>query len=745
MLELKNVSKFYYSKGVIASGFSRVNLKLSLGEFVVITGESGSGKSTLLNVLSGLDTYEEGEMYINGQETSHYNEADFEEYRRRYVGNIFQNFNLVNSYTVYQNVELALLLSGEKRKDVRGKVMEIIRRVGLADFAGTKCAKLSGGQKQRVAIARALAKDTPIITADEPTGNLDSKAAGEVMKLLSEIAKDKLVIVVTHNLEQVEKYATRLIKMHDGKILEDKTLQKPQAEENESGHQYRDITPGGRLRLGTRNAFNIPAKFLLILAVFLFVVSSVAGTYSSFEKMAYEESLYGYSDFFTDTSDKRIVINKQDRSVIAEDEFAAVEALNNVERVVRDDTLVDYATPVTDVDYMFFFYGSFQDVKYFRGELAAGRLPQNEGEIVLVGTENDYALSEENLPLILERDFYLESYDDEGNLITEDPLRIVGIAVLPAEEAGSGDILYAGEEVLDKLRYKVAMENNNVRTLFAGQYYQSEPYDPLFRVIPCAAVPAGEAYVSSMLADYTQDGLAVGKELEISADSIYNHDQLSLTVSRTYNKFNFRELTGLEYNQAAEGAIYVNDREYEALVDKGFFQSSVYVKDVHKLDETAAALEKLGFTALPMREALNRDGGELVQMINLLKTFMLALLVITLFFISYFIIRIVLKSRNAYYTTLRMLGASRRISKQLLDIELMLTATLAYALFMAVMLLASAGVITQESLCEMATYLGAGDYALIYAIILAMSYLISHRFARKLFRDSVMNTYREEA
>ena len=203
MLKLKNVSKFYYSNGMIASGFSRVNLELSMGEFVVITGESGSGKSTLLNVLSGLDTYEEGEMYINGEETSHYNEEDFEEYRRRYVGNIFQNFNLVNSYTVYQNVELALLLNGESRKNIKDEIMDIIAKVGLTDFAGTRCSKLSGGQKQRVAIARALAKETPVIVADEPTGNLDSNAAEEVMKILSEISKDKLVIIVTHNIEQV--------------------------------------------------------------------------------------------------------------------------------------------------------------------------------------------------------------------------------------------------------------------------------------------------------------------------------------------------------------------------------------------------------------------------------------------------------------------------------------------------------------------------------------------------------------
>ena len=118
MIKLKNVSKFYYSKGVIASGFNKINLEFNIGEFVAITGESGSGKSTLLNVISGLDTYEEGEMYIDGKETSHYTEKDFEDYRRKYIGNIFQNFNLVNSYTVYQNIELVLLLNGEKKKNI---------------------------------------------------------------------------------------------------------------------------------------------------------------------------------------------------------------------------------------------------------------------------------------------------------------------------------------------------------------------------------------------------------------------------------------------------------------------------------------------------------------------------------------------------------------------------------------------------------------------------------------------------
>ena len=118
MLELKNVSKFYYNKGMVTSGFTKVSLKFNAGEFVAITGESGSGKSTLLNVISGLDSYEEGEMYIFGSETSHYTEKDYEIYRKKYIGNIFQNFNLVNSYSVYQNVELVLLLNGMKKREL---------------------------------------------------------------------------------------------------------------------------------------------------------------------------------------------------------------------------------------------------------------------------------------------------------------------------------------------------------------------------------------------------------------------------------------------------------------------------------------------------------------------------------------------------------------------------------------------------------------------------------------------------
>ncbi len=201
MITLKNVSKFYYNKGIIASGFTKINLTLNIGEFVAITGESGSGKSTLLNVISGLDSYEEGEMYVNGEETSHYIEKDWEDYRRKNIGNIYQNFNLINSYSVYHNIELALTLNGVSKKERKEKVLSLLKRVNMMKYKNTKVSKLSGGQKQRVAIARALAKDVPVIIADEPTGNLDKETENEILDIFVKLAheENKCVIIVTHS------------------------------------------------------------------------------------------------------------------------------------------------------------------------------------------------------------------------------------------------------------------------------------------------------------------------------------------------------------------------------------------------------------------------------------------------------------------------------------------------------------------------------------------------------------------
>lgn len=224
LLQAVGISKIY-SQGAMAVGLHRFSASFYRGEFVAITGSSGSGKSTLLNLLSGLDNYDEGELYFKGETTSHFDEEDRAAYRNDNVAFIFQDYYLLDSYTVYQNIELALLYSIPDAKARAKRVNELIAAVGLEKHAKQRCSKLSGGQKQRVSIARALAKDAPILFADEPCGNLDSTMTAEVMELLHTLCQDKLVLIVTHSFDEVAPYATRKIRLADGECVEDQVFE----------------------------------------------------------------------------------------------------------------------------------------------------------------------------------------------------------------------------------------------------------------------------------------------------------------------------------------------------------------------------------------------------------------------------------------------------------------------------------------------------------------------------------------
>lgn len=226
LIRLENISKFYKSGQGVSRGIQNVNLSLDLGEFVVITGESGGGKTTLLNVISGLDTYEEGEMFFDGVPSSGFTNKDWEDYRANYVGFVFQNYNIIESLTVYQNVMLALEVQNYPKKERKQRALDLITDVGLLKRKNARAIKLSGGEKQRLSIARALAKDVDILLCDEPTGNLDSETGKEIIELIHKISKGKLVIVVSHNVSQVEKYANKIITVFDGGIKEIKTKSK---------------------------------------------------------------------------------------------------------------------------------------------------------------------------------------------------------------------------------------------------------------------------------------------------------------------------------------------------------------------------------------------------------------------------------------------------------------------------------------------------------------------------------------
>lgn len=221
MLQIKKICKQYKTGDLIQKALDGVNLNLRDNEFVAILGPSGSGKTTLLNIIGGLDRYDSGDLIINGISTKQYKDRDWDSYRNHTIGFVFQSYNLIPHQTILANVELALTISGISKDKRRQKALDALDEVGLKEQAHKKPSQLSGGQMQRVAIARALVNDPDILLADEPTGALDSDTSVQVMDLLKEVAKDRLVVMVTHNPELADAYATRIVNLRDGKIRSD--------------------------------------------------------------------------------------------------------------------------------------------------------------------------------------------------------------------------------------------------------------------------------------------------------------------------------------------------------------------------------------------------------------------------------------------------------------------------------------------------------------------------------------------
>ena len=241
MLKLKNITKVYNSGNEKLKALDNVEIMFRKSEFVSILGPSGCGKTTLLNIIGGLDRYTSGDLIINGKSTKYFKDRDWDSYRNYSVGFVFQNYNLIGHQTVLSNVELALTISGVSKKERKKRAIKALEEVGLKRQINKKPNQLSGGQMQRVAIARALVNNPDIILADEPTGALDTKTSIQVMEILKNISKDKLVIMVTHNPDLAQKYSSRIIKILDGKIIDDSNILK-EATKEEKAHDNKRRT-----------------------------------------------------------------------------------------------------------------------------------------------------------------------------------------------------------------------------------------------------------------------------------------------------------------------------------------------------------------------------------------------------------------------------------------------------------------------------------------------------------------------
>ncbi len=341
-LSLNNIGKIYVSEKNVTVGIREVNLSFDRGEFVAVTGKSGSGKSTLLNVISGMDSYEEGELFIEGQPTSHYLQSDWEEYREKYISFIFQDYNIIESFTVLENVELALMHI-EDTGARRARALELIERVGLTSHIRHKGSKLSGGQKQRTVIARALAKDSPIILADEPTGNLDSQTSKEIIDLLRRVSEDKLVIVVTHNFDDFAHCATRHIRIHDGFVEFDHGMK--EAHKSESAGEPAISESKKSIRRTLKNGISLGfsifkskprlTAFLCLLMMIgtlgLFFITSLCGSAADVFK----------PNYMFDNIEGRLVITTKSGRVMTDTEIQDIATKYGAQSYLRYDILLD--------------------------------------------------------------------------------------------------------------------------------------------------------------------------------------------------------------------------------------------------------------------------------------------------------------------------------------------------------------------------------------------------------------------
>ena len=784
MIELRRVSKFYSNRDTVSTGFSKLDLTLDMGEFVAITGESGSGKSTLLNVISGLDTYEEGEMFVGGEDTSGFRPVDYERYRKQYIGNIFQDFNLVNSYTVYQNVELSMLLCGIDKETCKKKIPELLELVGMTKYTRTRASRLSGGQKQRVAIARALAKDAPIIVADEPTGNLDSKSAAIVMEALHKISREKLVVIVTHNYDQVEPYVSRKITMHDGRIIEDTRIREPENEQP-AGEQGRagkhsenfeikggkqpsgNMTRGTRMMLGVRNTFNLPAKFILLLLVYMFAAAAVLGGYSSTRSSLHETDLLGYNPYFSYTAPDRIVVAREDRTPITQEDINKLKSTTGVKKVIQNDIGLDNSigleTDQADIRGAVY---NLSESGLTEKKLFFFFMPEGDNDVVCQ-FDTAYAQSSKELKAdpskILGSEFYCYRFnsDDPARPVPQ-KLRVTGILFVDSSKSKNSQInmetgnsrIYVSDNLASQLNMnKIAMASD-ITLDYNGMKVKTSAGQGI-PVIISDRVPAGKAYISQDQLSYfakepgsdiPAESSVIGKPLNLTAKNMFFQKDVSLTVGKIYTEKTIESVLGYKKDDypSYSQSVFVNSADYNNLFSNGNYQVSVIVKNELDAGNVAHLLRKDGYKVIPLKDARSDYTGGFSFVIKLMTMGGFIIEMVVMFFILYAVVRLIMKSRNSYYSTLRILGATRGDTAMILRIELVLMMIIASAVDMLGLMLVKHGVIHSSTISGLIAFLTVKDYLLLFAGLLVMSLLIAARYSAKLFRKSAMSAYREE-
>ena len=748
MIKLENVSKYYKSEETVSVGMKKVNLEFDLGEFVAVTGESGSGKSTLLNVISGLDGYEDGELYLFGEETSHFTISDWEKYRGTNIGFVFQNYNIIDSFTVLQNVLLALEVQGYDPKTRKQRALELIEKVGLLSHKNHKASKLSGGQKQRTVIARALAKDCPIIVADEPTGNLDSQSGAQVLKVLHDISKDKLIIVVTHDYDQIKEFATRKIKMHDGEVVEDKKYKKIDDVKEYVAPVPQKMSIATLLRFTLRSLFSTPKRLIFLTLMQMIVMIAFTLSYSWREGQIRDINVQ-QSNRFPNVPVTRLLVERRDGIDFDADDLEYFENIRFVSKVYEhglsfynslrlyiftNENIYDTGT--------YKYYNSWQPVS---GTDAAatlsnldieGTLPTLANEIVIGHNWTNYNIGDE---------VYIGTASQYTNPnVNED---FVGKFKITGIDKAKANILYFSDAFLENPnieQYSIdgSVKNNLIDQVNWGMTfnYDSQQY----------SMNRGMTDQSGIAIVFNADQTGTPDLLEIkdlvftgyfyNPNNYQQSQELSVTVT---NVSVYKVGTNVSYFASMSEALGAYLENYVLDEFEHFYKVenrkvlSLSVKGINDGNKAIDAINQDIYRVIYPANIPNPGAGILAFVMGLFTGIFIILFGLLLYSIVHAVSKNIMKSRKKDFAIFRSIGTNKVTLARLVVLEQVFIAAMSAVLMFAVLFILSNYV---ASIYEIIQFMEFTDYIMLIIIFLLFGAWLGLRFNKKIFRQSVIES-----
>jgi hypothetical protein len=382
----------------------------------------------------------------------------------------------------------------------------------------------------------------------------------------------------------------------------------------------------------------------------------------------------------------------------------------------------------------FYLDGYLRNISEFDGELDIGRMPEADNEVVYL--VHDYEFTEG----AVDATYYLNG--DKGSVAVS----VVGVKYIDENMFNySNNMVYGTSSLIEKYMININRSYSTVKVNINGMNYDSYNYmGHNFNIVASDRVRSGNAIVSDGISYACKNYNCWNKDMSINVDNLYYEDNLSLKISNVYTNKNVKNILGIDKDNYNYGSIFISYDDYNRLFNKDSYQASVFASRVDYVDEIVLELEELGYNTLELRKALDNEGADAAKVLKIVKLVVTVLLIVTLFFISYFVIKLILKSRNVYFSTLRILGATVRQTKRILDVELFINSSLAYITYVIFVFLIKKEIINIGFLKSSLEYLNMRDYVLMYIVLVIMSYLISSRFSSKLFKKSAMKSYREE-